>query len=214
VIQLLINAGADVKVKDRVGFTPLHYYTDVEMINLLIEAGADVNARDNTTMRTPIYLQTNPDVIRLYVEKGVNLNSKDHLGWSVLYYQTTVENVKLLIELGADVNIRDDSGVTPLYVIKNPTAIRALIEAGANLKNENIHGRTPVDCNSVVFGVVEDMACETLVRFVKNCKWFRLLKLTKTFAFNKWYCGEEDGNGGGTGRKVDHKRIMDTFVKM
>jgi len=73
---------------------------------------------------------------------------------------------------------------------------------------------TPLRRNPVVKRVVKNMASERITRFIRNCKWFRLHKLTKTFAFGKWYCGEDDGNGGGTGRKVDHKRIMDTkFVR-
>ena len=58
VVQHLIKLGVDVNIKDRYGWTPLHYAArtkspaaapsqSVECVKLLIDAGADVNAKDN-----------------------------------------------------------------------------------------------------------------------------------------------------------------------
>jgi len=147
-------------------------------MKVMIEAGADVNVR-NDYNRTPLHIQKDQGVVRLLIEAGADVNARDNYNYTPLYFQKDEGSIRLLIEAGSDVNVRNDFNNTPLHI-------------------------------QVVKKVVKDMASEKITRFIRNCKWFRLHKLTRTFAFNKWYCGEEDGNGGGTGRKVGHKRIMDT----
>ncbi|MFQ3592719.1 MAG: acyltransferase family protein [Gemmataceae bacterium] len=49
-VQMLIEGGANIHVRDRNGFTPLHQATflgRVEVTRLLLDAGADLNARSN-----------------------------------------------------------------------------------------------------------------------------------------------------------------------
>ena len=142
------------------------------------------------------------------IEAGADVNSRSDGNYTPLHIQKDEGSVRLLIGSGADVNARNDYNDTPLHRQTDEGIVRLLIETGADVNSRNEWGKIP----NIVKKVVEDMASEKITRFIRNCKWLRLYKLTRTFAFNKWYCGEEDGNGGGTGRKVDHKRIMDTFV--
>jgi len=147
---------------------------------------------------------------RALIEAGADVNKKSMYDTTPIHYQTDEGVVRVLIEAGADVNARNTYGNTPLHFLKDDKVIRLLIEAGADVNARNGWGGTPFNNYYSIRRMVEIIASERITRFIRNCKWFRLHKLTKTFAFNKWYCGEEDGNGGGTGRKVDHKRIMDT----
>lgn len=87
VVQILLDAGADVSTKDYLGETALHVAArcgDVELVMRLLDAGANVAANDN-------------------------------VGWpplhdAVRYGRYTV--VKLLLDAGADVTTMDNDGRT------------------------------------------------------------------------------------------------------
>jgi len=60
IAKMLINKGADVGVKNKAGFTPLHegaYSGHKEIVELLIASGADVNAMKIDGM-TPLDMAT------------------------------------------------------------------------------------------------------------------------------------------------------------
>jgi len=151
--------------------------------------------------------------MRLLIESGADVNARDDYNCTPLHYQKDEGVVRLLIEAGADVNSRTNCNSTPLRYIKNEGAVKPLIKSGADVRARDNFNRTPLSIPDIKI-IVETMSSERITRFIRNCKWLKLHKLTRTFAFNKWYCGEEDGNGGGTGRKVDHKRIMDALGRM
>jgi len=189
----------------------LYYPLTVSEARELIEAGADVNERDDFG-ETPLHSRRDEGFVKLLIESGADVTIKNIYLNTPLHFQDNEGVVRLLIKAGADVNARNIYGNTPLHYRRDEGVVRLLIEFGADVNARDEEGMTPIEYFSVVKRVVETMASEKITRFIRNCKWLRLYKLTRTFAFNKWYCGEEDGNGGGTGRKVDHKRIMDTFV--
>ena len=68
-----IDAGADARVQDDMGRTPLHFAasrsTDPAVITLLIEAGADVNAMDHEGL-TPLDRATDPAIIETLRRAG------------------------------------------------------------------------------------------------------------------------------------------------
>ena len=76
-IKALIDAGADVNVKDNNGTTALMYavyYGNTEIVKTLIAAGADVNAKDNNGFTTLISAanEGNTEIVRAkYGEIGV-----------------------------------------------------------------------------------------------------------------------------------------------
>jgi hypothetical protein len=99
----LLAYGADIRVRDAVGMTPLHsaaLYGDEATIGLLIDFGAEINARDASGW-TP-------------------LHSAARLG--------RVEEATVLVRRGADVSIRDDNGRTPLDVMLENSLLGELRE--------------------------------------------------------------------------------------
>ena len=48
IVDILLDAGADVTLRNREGFTALHFVQDAEVARRLIEQGADINVRTST----------------------------------------------------------------------------------------------------------------------------------------------------------------------
>ena len=111
-LRAYLDAGVDVAVSDRRGWTPLHsaarYNSHPEILVSLLRAGADVSAR-NTTGETPLH-------------------------WAAAD-NSNVEIIAALLEAGAEVNARDNFGWLPIHTAaetsSNPDVIDALLEAGS-----------------------------------------------------------------------------------
>jgi ankyrin repeat protein len=91
--HLLLDAGADVRVRDEMGRSCLHVlcfgcptenhpWQTISIAEVLLNAGADMNAID-TTRRTALMLAVemgNFDIARLLVDRGANLSMHGHEG--------------------------------------------------------------------------------------------------------------------------------------
>jgi len=108
-VRLLLDKGADTKVTDNAGWTPLifaaYFGGSDEMLNLLLDHGAEINAQNDRGL-TALYLA------------------------SVTGHEP---QVKLLLARGADRNIASKAGYTPLVAAKMKTldTIVALLDPSA-----------------------------------------------------------------------------------
>ena len=86
-IELLIDKGIDVNVKNRTGQTPLHLACrsgNKEVVELLIDKGADVNAKAQSqnqfiTVRKPLYIAVqsgNREIVELLLSKGAEVTAE------------------------------------------------------------------------------------------------------------------------------------------
>lgn len=134
IAKILIDAGADPKLRDRTGRTALHHAVKMReaasVVQILARLGADLNARaKDNGQNTPLLC-----AIEHYLE------DKDR--------QETGLVIRILVHLGADINAADAKGDTSLAIAaahNQPELIRLLIELGADPSRRMGNGRTPLD---------------------------------------------------------------------
>lgn len=139
VLELLLDAGAEIGVRDDHGFTPLHWVArfwrggaaySMAAARALVQAGADPDASGRGG-RTPLHAA---------VEAPWGLEGP-----------AVPEMLSLLVEAGADVNARTDGGQTALHLaLRNPAAAVRLLELGADRGARNDSGRVadPASCEN------------------------------------------------------------------
>ena len=127
VVQVLIDAGADIASNNNDGDSPLHRASTsgaLEVVKVLVRAGAGVNVTD------------------------------DHGGTCLFLaaYFGHTETVRYLVGLPeVDVNHCDRKSETALHCAAkegHPDVVRVLIDAGADIDTETIFGCSPLHCAS------------------------------------------------------------------
>lgn len=156
-LTLLTASGADVRVVDAHGNTPLHGVDTVLVADHLVEHGAEVQARNDrgeTPLHTAAAYGRSYAVMIYLLRKGAEVRAVDHLGRTPLHvvmastrYPSAVD---LLLEYGANINARDARGRTPLDLLlasegdgtSAPTArlITFLRARGAVVHGRECHG--------------------------------------------------------------------------
>ena len=155
VVQLLIDAGADLNKEDDGNRTPLHYASlegYIEIVQYLIDAGADVNKGDDGN-RSPLHLSVyegNKTVLEQLIKAGADVNKGDSTDSTPLHYAVYMGNkalVEQLIAAGADLNKGGDFGRTPLHYATdsgNERVIKYLIDAGSDVNMLNNSNQSPL----------------------------------------------------------------------
>ena len=138
VIETLIKAGADPKVRYKSLGTPLHLAVKLKgnlaVVNLLLKTGVDLNSR-NGIGETPLDIAAganSPELVRALVKAGANLDTRDNYGWTPLHSAVSgtdanPEIVVELIEAGADLNARTVYGKTPLHLAASSSPSTSVI---------------------------------------------------------------------------------------
>jgi len=137
IVTALIDAGAELNVKDNEGNTPLHFAVkrinrekvptrDYEgIIRLLLEKKADVRSVNNcgqTPLHTASAFRADPSAVELLIQAGSDVNLRTLPtcdAWTPLHGATARNSagiVAVLLKYGADPNARDGRGSTALQV--------------------------------------------------------------------------------------------------
>lgn len=123
--QLLLDAGAELKAENRIGFTALHMAAingHVEMIEYLLDAGIDVDTRSENSRfhSTPLMnaIQNGQtESVAALIAAGANLDIPDNHGDPAINWATfnsEYDALELLLAAGADPNYVNNLGQTPL----------------------------------------------------------------------------------------------------
>ncbi|KAH8428032.1 ankyrin repeat domain-containing protein [Aspergillus melleus] len=133
-LELLVNAGCDVNVRNHAGETPLFAWSQqflagaqslekkLHFVTMLLKYGADPCARDKNGRTALHQIRSYDDceqVISVLVQAGADINAADDDGETPLISVAKAQrlDVGLLIRNGADPNIQDLDGNTALHHI-------------------------------------------------------------------------------------------------
>ena len=146
VVQVLIDAGADIETKDAEGHSPLHLASDLgelTTVTMLVEAGADVRATDANRLTCLFFAAHcgHTDTVRYLVcLPEVDLNQQAIGNLTALHLAVQEKHsdvVQVLIDAGADIEKKDDEGRSPLHVATisgELTTVKMLVKAGADVR--------------------------------------------------------------------------------
>ncbi|NBX71365.1 ankyrin repeat domain-containing protein, partial [bacterium] len=143
-IQILLEAGAAVDLKDSYGHTALTRAAregHLAVVQVLLEAGATVDLQDNTRMTALMYAaqERHLAVVQALLEARAAVDLQDFLGKTALMFAAHrghVEVVQALLEAGAIVDLKDDYGDTAFACAAwrgRADVIQVLLNADAHL---------------------------------------------------------------------------------
>jgi ankyrin repeat protein len=152
IVQALLDAGADVNLRDRNGRTALAFLASTRfgspsMARALLSRGANVDSEDSRGM-TPLHealFNNNASIVPVLLDAGADVNHRSNDGMAPLMYP--YGDAAALLRAGADPLAVDRAGQTALHHSFHREAayarIRALLEGGVNPNaREYAHGET------------------------------------------------------------------------
>ena len=154
VVQLLIDAGADIEMKNRSGHSPLHNaccFGALDIVKMFVEAGAGVRDTDNhgcTCFMLAVQIGHTETVRYLVGLREVDVNHQDSDDKTALHCaveEKYTEIVQLLITAGADMDTKDNEGRSPLHdacCFGALDIVKMLVEAGAGVRATDNQGDT------------------------------------------------------------------------
>jgi len=155
-IETLLEAGADVEVRDQDGRTPLMHaaarFAETKHVARLLRRGANPNAADGEGPPA-LFRCATPSVTRALLAAGADVNARHRADGRTCLMKAAADGdvalIRVLLAAGADVSPTDTQGWTALHHAcqrsSGPGAIRALLAAGADRNARTADGETPLD---------------------------------------------------------------------
>lgn len=124
-LEMLIDAGADVTATDKDGNNLLYYTNDSVIVRKLLCAGLDINCRNNNGTTPLMYKAGNGNIsaLQYWLDIGTDINAKDNNNNGILHYAFDswnslplflINEMQMLLSKGADINAQNNLKQTPL----------------------------------------------------------------------------------------------------
>ncbi|WP_264707649.1 ankyrin repeat domain-containing protein [Wolbachia endosymbiont (group A) of Acrocera orbiculus] len=158
-VENLLSMGADVNIRDKRSWAPLHCTADndnkLDISGAILNRNADIEARTNIG-ETPLHIANaygQLKIIELLVDKGASLEAKTNDGLTPLHVaiqhnNTTPKIIEFLLKKGVNIEAKTKNDWTPLHyaVFKDRLDIvKVLSSRGANIEAKTSDGKTPLD---------------------------------------------------------------------
>ena len=103
IVKILIDAGADLDVRNNMGYTALHraaYYNRIKIVRMLINAGANVNVQDyeGCTLLHDLAFWRNIKTVKILIAAGARKDIQNKQG-RIPYDLADTEELKNLLRL-------------------------------------------------------------------------------------------------------------------
>ena len=154
VMQVLIDAGADIEAMEEKGRSPLHVAClsgSLAVVKMLLKAGAGVCVLSNggsTCLHFAAH-HGHTEIVRYLVDlPEVDVNHQGMNDQSALHYaarQRHPDVVEVLIDAGADIEAQDNDGYSPLFlpsISGGVDTVKVLLRAGADVRATDNTGNT------------------------------------------------------------------------
>jgi ankyrin repeat protein len=149
VVEVLLQAGADVNKADSGGYSPLSVAANATIATMIIERGVDVNAV-NQSGQSALLLATmfnRVGVVEALVRAGADVSKADNCGNAPLSVAANATIATMMIERGADVNAVNKRGESVLWrtaLNGCDDVVEALVQAGADVNKADQSGGAPL----------------------------------------------------------------------
>jgi len=165
IVSVLLNNGAQVEIRDRLGRTPLScsaFNGHTECIGLIMGRGADVDAIDYSG-QSPVSKaveEGNRDAVMALIHHGANLRHLEYecidpltaTAATDMWYKNDVEILQLLINNGSRVNSakhgKNQSALMTAAHNGRLDVVEALLENGADIYDRNFDSMQAIDVAS------------------------------------------------------------------
>jgi len=197
VVEILINAKANVHSPNNAGRTALHVaasYGHLEVVALLLEAGARANARD-ALGETPLHVAANPTIVDELLKARANLAIRNYGGRTALFAAVERDDanvVRSMVHAGADVNLLDrywETSALRYSAYKGSVGVVAALLESETLGGTEIQSALVIVLNPMLAQTRGRREVRKLLEQASNDRWEKLEMIDSNF---KLRCQERD----------------------
>lgn len=181
-VKFYLKNGVNPNVRDKAGFTPLHYAAEegdesIVMV-LLLHPNIEVNFKTHSG-KTPLLLASengHEKVVNELLKSGADVNVVDNWESSALIWSAANSHSDIISELlkidGINLDLQDEAGYTALMwgvINGKETIVKMLLEAGADLKLKTFeYNEDEEEANQDVFFFAKKYESKPIINLLKN----------------------------------------------